>query len=811
MQHDQDNLAAPLSSQANGVGSDRFLDGSGRLGDYELRRELGRGGMGVVYEAWQISLQRAVALKVLSAHVAATPKAVSRFRREAQAAAKLHHTHIVPIFAQGEANGTYFYAMEFVEGESLHAQIANLRRIHRPDNSGDDQAETVAIERSDRSGAERTQTAEIRIEPDRADQRSRVSASGIAAKPASFGGPDLFQDVARHLADVADALDYAHAQGVIHRDIKPHNLLFGRDGRLRVSDFGLARLAEQQGVTVTGEMIGSPLYMSPEQISGDPNLVDHRTDIYSLGATMYEWLTLTPPYPGETRERVISRILSSEPRPLRMENPWVPVDLETICLKAIERDRGRRYGTAGELRDDLRRFLLSRPIAAKRTGPVTRIRRIVSRHQLLTLGSAAVLVACGLLWALYVKESNVRQQKEVAVKAEAARLEATQQVEQATQEIEAAQGKEAILLDALRMMASVVPGGGAVVESVARSEMPTVTMPTDALSLPKATWTIGTPIGIARSSVEDFYRSVVSPDWPGPSDSPMNPLAVNIRLAFERWADGDMKSAVGLVEDYINVIPSDEQAIQMHAALSAALGRYPDVQRDAERLLRGGSTDSHGYLWRGLANLLLNHVDESLADLTRATALDRKSVWAKVFRGLALVQADRLDDASLAFDEVLRVSPTLAAARLGRARALRADEDFAGAVPEVEEVLKIDPTNPHALTIRGECRTGMGEYEAAKKDFEDAMDVVGRVPELLIRWSSIVLQQPGVREKSETGASTDVKSRRGTVDPDEDSSRPPLFDWLSPRRKLPASNRDGLDQSTGYRGLRIRWPFRSTI
>jgi tetratricopeptide (TPR) repeat protein len=359
------------------------------------------------------------------------------------------------------------------------------------------------------------------------------------------------------------------------------------------------------------------------------------------------------------------------------------------------------------------------------------------------------------------------------------------------------------------MMASVVPGGGAVVESVARGDVPRPDMPVGALSMRKFTPTIGMPSGIAGRAVEDFYRSAVSPDWPGSADAGMNPLALNINGAFERWAAGDVESALGLVNDYLNAIPSDMEAVQMHAALSALLGRFDAMRDDAERLLRGGGSGTNGYLWRGLAFLLLNRVDQSLADLTRASALDQKSAWAKVFRGLALLQADRNADAVRVFDEVLHTSPTLAAAHLGRARAFTADGDYAAAVPDVEEVLRIDPKNAHALTIRGECRTSMGDYEAARKDFEDAMDVVGRVPELLIRWSAIVLQQRGGREKAEAGAATEVKSRRGTVDPDEDSSRPPLFDWLSPKRKLPQSNRDGLDPSTGASdSLRMRWPFR---
>ncbi|MEK7756590.1 MAG: serine/threonine-protein kinase, partial [Planctomycetota bacterium] len=250
------------------------------LGDFELRREVGRGGMGTVYEAWQRSLQRTVALKVLARHVSATPKAVVRFQREAQAAAKLHHTHIVPIFAQGEADGMYYYAMEFIEGNGLNAIIANLRNNQATDAPTTvDLAETIAL------------TPSREVSQNTTKQVSGAPAAGsgavlVASDSAARTSTEDFHNIAWHLAAVADALDYAHQRGVIHRDIKPHNLLLGVDGRIQISDFGLARLAEQPGVTLTGEVIGSPLYMSPEQITGNPEDVDHRADIYSLGATM---------------------------------------------------------------------------------------------------------------------------------------------------------------------------------------------------------------------------------------------------------------------------------------------------------------------------------------------------------------------------------------------------------------------------------------------------------------------------------------------------------------------------------------------
>ena len=246
--------------------------------------------------------------------------------------------------------------------------------------------------------------------------------------------------IAHHVATIADALEYAHGEGVIHRDIKPHNLILGDDGRMRIADFGLARVVEEPGVTVTGEMVGSPLYMSPEQISAGPTAVDNRADIYSLGATMYEWLTLRPPHPGETREAVISKILSSDAPPLRAHNPEIPIDLETVCRKAIERNPSHRYSSAGEFRDDLQRYLDRRPIKASPAGFAERIRKYVGRHQLGSIAmvaSAAILVAVVLGWALYSKQHEVDTQAAAAAEAQ----------EEADE-----------LLDMLTM---VIPGGGA--------------------------------------------------------------------------------------------------------------------------------------------------------------------------------------------------------------------------------------------------------------------------------------------------------------------------------------------------------------
>jgi serine/threonine protein kinase len=349
-----------------------------RLGDFEIVRELGRGGMGVVYEARQVSLNRKVALKVLSGGLGLTSQAVLRFRREAEAAAKLHHTNIVPVYATGEQDGTHFYAMELIDGPSLDRVIRQMRAGAH----SDDPPLTTSGERG---GLAPTGPY--------LEGASDTSSTACLNWSSLGSGSGYFDTVARLVAEVADALAYAHQQGVIHRDIKPSNLLLSPASRLSINDFGLARVLEQPGMTMTGEFVGTPAYMSPEQIAVGRIPLDHRTDIYSLGATLYELLTLQPPFTSKQRDQLLAQIVQKEPQPPRKIQNKVPVDLETICLKCLEKDPDRRYQSAKELADDLRRHLNRFAIRARRVGPLTRLKKWVKRNPALSAAGLALLLA----------------------------------------------------------------------------------------------------------------------------------------------------------------------------------------------------------------------------------------------------------------------------------------------------------------------------------------------------------------------------------------------------------------------------------
>jgi serine/threonine protein kinase len=379
------------------------------LGDFELIRELGRGGMGIVYEARQISLNRKVALKVLKAGLGLTTQAVTRFRREAAAAAKLHHTNIVPIYATGEDGEYHFYAMELIEGSSMD-RLIQAALMEREGKFGKtpspDSAKRPMKRAADADGQAATTVAD--------NQKDDADSPKIGETTTTFqSGSGYFDQVARMFAEVADGLEHAHRQGVIHRDIKPSNLLVSPQGRLHLTDFGLARVLEEPGMTVTGEFMGSPLYMSPEQIAAGRALLDHRTDIYSFGATLYEALTLQPPFTGERRDQIISQILHKEPKPPRALNRKIPPDLETICLKAMDKDPDRRYRTAGAMAEDLDRYVKRFAIAARRAGPVRRTIIWARRHPGLAFGLTAAFAAC-VVALFFANQSRVSERKRLA-------------------------------------------------------------------------------------------------------------------------------------------------------------------------------------------------------------------------------------------------------------------------------------------------------------------------------------------------------------------------------------------------------------
>jgi eukaryotic-like serine/threonine-protein kinase len=309
------------------------------LGDYTIVRELGRGGMGIVYEAVQRSLDRRVALKLLPMASMLDPRQITRFKNESHAAAQLQHPNIVPVYSVGVHRGIHYFAMQFIEGQTVDQWI-----------------ESTAGQAND------------------------------------------WRETVRNVIAVAEALHFAHESGIVHRDIKPSNLMLDQQGQVWVTDFGLARCQNNHSITLSGNLVGTMRYMSPEQATGRAELVDHRTDIYSLGATLYEMLTQQAAFQGDDGPTILNQITNGPPPKIRKLASGLPSDLEVVLQKAMATEKDDRYATAQEFADDLTAVLEHRPTVAKPLSLPTVVYRWAKRHQRLAVAaSLAMVLACGLI------------------------------------------------------------------------------------------------------------------------------------------------------------------------------------------------------------------------------------------------------------------------------------------------------------------------------------------------------------------------------------------------------------------------------
>jgi serine/threonine protein kinase/Flp pilus assembly protein TadD len=374
--------------------------GLGELGDFRILREVGKGGMGIVYEAEQVSLRRRVALKVLPFAATMDPRHLQRFRNEARAAACLHHEHIIPVYFVGCERGVHFYAMQFIDGQTLAQLIQALQPQDGP-------AEADATQDHRPAGTAPT-----------------VPVAALSTERSGPRGRAFYRQAAELIVQAAEALEHAHSLGIVHRDVKPANLLVGPTGKLWVGDFGLARLGADAGLTMSGDLLGTLRYMAPEQALARHGLVDHRADVYALGATLYELLTLRSAVTGTERAEVLRQVAFEEPVAPRKLDKGIPAELETITLKCLAKNPNERYPAASELAEDLRRWLEDRAIKAR---PPTLRQRAVKwawRHRSV-VGAATVILLLGLLAGGVFAWRELRQQAEAEHQVELALQEAT--------------------------------------------------------------------------------------------------------------------------------------------------------------------------------------------------------------------------------------------------------------------------------------------------------------------------------------------------------------------------------------------------
>lgn len=399
---DRINLHSPYSRESHS--REPHFDGlQGRLGDYHLIEEIGRGGMGIVYRARQLSLGRDVAIKTLPFASVLDQKQIKRFQNEAQAAGQLHHPNIVPVYAVGCERGVHYYSMQLIEGLSLEQVINDLRSA----GLDDVKHQTTII-----------QSVDAEISYQERVKKTAVGETKVGERTSTFASVrnrSHIESVLRLGVQAAEALHYAHQCGVIHRDIKPSNLMIDSRANLWITDFGLARCQQSTPMSVTGDLMGTLRYMSPEQASGRVHAVDHRTDVYALGVTLYEMLTLEYAFDAPHRIELITLINESNPIAPRRLNPAIPSDLETVILKAMSRQPMERYESAGDFEEDLKRVMRGERPLAKRPTVLNRAVQWVGRHQHLfgVLAATLVLLVVGLSIATMI----VSKHKHAAVSA----------------------------------------------------------------------------------------------------------------------------------------------------------------------------------------------------------------------------------------------------------------------------------------------------------------------------------------------------------------------------------------------------------
>jgi tetratricopeptide (TPR) repeat protein len=608
----------------------------GTLGDFRIVTEVGRGGMGVVYEAEQISLRRRVALKVLPFAGVLDQKQLQRFRNEAQAAAHLHHTNIVPVYSVGSERGVHYYAMQFIEGESLARAIGEMKGGGTGEGS----------------------------------PRSPISSHGSNRTSA------YLRMAARIGMQAAEALDHAHQLGIVHRDVKPGNLLVDGAGNLWITDFGLARFSSEPGLTVTGDLVGTFRYMSPEQALAKRVPIDHRTDVYSLGATLYELITLEPAVKGDDPQAVLQEIAFKDPMLPRRINPAIPADIETILLKAMWKDPAGRYATAQEMADDLRRFLENKSVLARRPTVATRVAKWSRRHRGLVAASLAVLLVgfAALAVGSSREARNTRREAQNA-RAALARANATLRF-----------AREAV--DTSLTELGVHGLEGEVLPTPARKAL-----------LEKALL---------------FYDTFLAEQ----GDPGALVQRGYILHGLQRYDE-----SLAAFERFLAVRPGDVECLEQRGHMLWHLRRHDEALAALDEAARVDPARAVALVYRGNVLRALKRGDEALDAFDRAIEIDPNYAMAHNNRGNALNSLGRFDDALEACDRAIEIDPNLALAHSGRGSALGSLGRFDDALVACDRAIAIDPADAAGHDNRGNALRSLGRLDDALEAHDRAIAI----------------------------------------------------------------------------------------
>jgi len=670
------------------------------FGDYELLEEVGRGGQGVVFRAWQKSLNRTVAVKIIGIGQLTTSAHLKRLRREAAAAAKLNHPGIVPVYEVGERDGTYYFSMRFVEGDCL----------------------------------------------DEAVSRGLISV----------------RQAAQLIAKVARTVHYAHEHGILHRDIKPGNILLDANGEPHLTDFGLARLVEP-GSTVTGsmEIMGTPSYMAPEQAVGNNAAVSSATDVYGLGAVLYELLTGHPPFAGGTTYETIHLLLDSEPRQPRLSNRKVDRDLSAVCLKCLEKGPQHRYSSALALAEDLERWLRHEPIRAKRSGFFTHARKWVQRNRIIAaLILLSIVLATGLSVMIWERESVRRIPAGIAVLP----------FENLSDNKEDAFFADGVQDDILTKLAKIAD-----LKVISRTSVMHYRGKRDLRQIGRALGVSHVLEGTARRSGGKVH---------------VNAQLVDTRTNTEMWADGydrNLKEAFAIPSDIAQRVAQELHA-KVSSAEKVAIERKPtadiaafELYTQAKNLLLTSFSSSAKAKLLEAADLLDQAIGhdpsffEAYCELVHTHGL-------LYFFGLDHSPA-RLALAEAAAQAAFRLRPDAGEAHLARAENLyHGHLDYDGALAELDIARQSLPNDSRVFAVKGYIQRRQGRWEESTRNLERAIDLD---PRNFFMLQQIALSYGVLRRYPEEIA---VLDRALAIEPDDVDTKVALaavqFHWKADTRPL---------------------------
>ncbi len=697
------------------------------LSDYEILGELGRGGMGVVYKARQPKLDRLVAIKVLPTLISLSrPDAKARFRREAKLAAGLEHTGIISVYDFGEIDGTLYFTMQLINGRSLSSVLEEIKE------TGSFESVTGAYnDKATQSHADSSKTASF----------SRPSKSNVA----------YYRMVASWVADVADALQYAHEMGVTHRDIKPSNLLIRDDGRIMISDFGLARSHDEDSITVTRTLIGTCRYLSPEQIDSSRGPADALVDVYALGATLYEMLTLHPIFSGRDDKQIFHNVLSNDPIPPHRHNPSIPRELETICLKAIEKNRNSRYASAAQLADDLRRWLLDLPIQARRQSPTQRALRAIRRRRIpITMGviiAALSAISLGLTVAIDGIRTQGRESESRAMLQEAMLSEQEASTSFRLEQYEPA-------LRSINHALALAPNRSSSVHLKARLLLRN-TRRAEAVDLLHQYLEVNQDDLVAHflAGYGLHYHFGHPPNFPAPAEhethAEHDDNAKSLRTKWAKLLD-HIHTVEALAIDSPEAIclrsciePSHEIAIE---SLTTAIEMAPEfTEAIVERAVRKG---------------FLEDWESALTDLNRAIKLKHGGDRVYGLQSISLYHLDRYAESESALTRAIELNPGQIDWWYNRAVVRVFQNKHAEAIKDSTRAIEIDPQYEFAYVTRARGKDGLGDFEGALNDYNLAESIdpsnpdifsercqmhikLGNVPEALADANTLIGMSPG--------------------------------------------------------------------